>query len=107
MTTDLDTVGYYKTSYFYAHVDGYRVTVAYKRALDRGSVVFGAAFCRPTDAFQKRMGRQIAEGRMNTIGQPILLDANMTRFDMHTAIIQSLISCHYCPENLTRSFSAV
>ena len=96
MTSD----NFYKTSYFYAHVHGYAVTVAYKRTLDRSSVSFGAAFCRPSDRFQKRMGRQIAEGWMDAYGTTILLSNDMTRFDMHTAIVAALSMCEYAPENL-------
>lgn len=100
MHTDLDTVGFYKTSYFYATVRGYKVTVAYKRSLDRTTVEFGAAFCRPTDPFLKRMGRQIAEGRMNTHFNALEISPDMSRFDMHTAIVDSLQFCDYAPSNL-------
>lgn len=99
MITDTDL--FYDTSFFYSSLFGHKITIAYKRSRDRGLVVFGAAFCSTHDRFMKSMGRNIAEGRLECRPQTILIDAGMTRFDMHHIILMSVRTLPYAPTSLS------
>jgi hypothetical protein len=98
-----DPTQFYDTCFFYSNIHGYNITVAYRRSIDRAHVVYGAAFCRPSDRFTKSLGRNIAVGRMET--RPYFLDifSDMCRFDMHDEIIESIANLTYAPENLSAS----
>jgi len=63
--------------------------------------VFGAAFCNTHDRFMKSMGRNIAVGRLESRPHTILIDAEMTRFDMHHTILMSIHALPYAPDSLS------
>ena len=81
------------TCYFY-HNGTYRVTVAYQRNPEDGSVAYGASFCRPGDQFTKTRGRQIAEGRMNLVLKSFprvnIQNAPPERWALHEEILRRL-----------------
>jgi hypothetical protein len=101
-----NTPEFYDVSYYYTTHNGYNVTIAYARTTDRSQVVFGAAFCRPTDRFTKRMGRHIAESRMHTRPTALMLDPTMKRFDMHNFISERLQFTGYAPRHIEGRSSA-
>ena len=48
--------------FYYLHPYNGHITIAYK--VNGNSITMGAAFCSPSDSFTKKVGRQIAAGRM-------------------------------------------
>lgn len=95
-----DDLLFYDISYYYTTHNGYNVTIAYMRTTDRSQVVFGAAFCRPSDRFTKRLGRHIAESRMHSRPIFLMLESDMTRFDMHNFIRERLHFTGYAPRHI-------
>lgn len=93
------TADFLSTSYFYYRSSKWNITIAYRRSTDRSRVVYGAAFCRNTDRFDKRLGRQIAEGRMQERPEVILTSNESTRLNTHFAILTHLSSTPYAPAN--------
>lgn len=83
-------------SFFYYRSDTFNLTVAYKRATNHSSVIYGVSFCRGKttkgrgDQFSKPRGRQIAEGRMNNGGVMLATSTSSTRFDTHDAILRDI-----------------
>lgn len=86
-------------NFFYYRNKRYRVTIAYRRN-ENGVVEYGASFCRNTDRFVKKIGRQIAVGRMNTYFSSIE-DAPTERWMLHEEILSHLEAKleAYVPEN--------
>lgn len=76
------------TNYFYHRNNRYNVTIAYRRS-DDGTVEYGASFCRKNERFVKRIGREIAVGRMNTYVSCIE-DAPTERWMLHEEILERL-----------------
>lgn len=52
--------------YCYLHGNRRHVSIARKIDRENNLVVFGFSVCHPNDTFQKSLGREIAEGRMNS-----------------------------------------
>jgi hypothetical protein len=96
MNTNID---FLPTSFFYYRSSKWNITVAYRRSSDRSQVIYGAAFCRLTDRFDKRLGRQIAEGRMRECTEFISTPNEPTRLNTHFAILSHLSSTTYAPTN--------
>ena len=89
---------YREVSYFYHRDGNYNITFAYRRAADH--VLFGAAFCSPKDQFSKSMGRKIAEGRMNAVGDGVEIGEEHTRFQIHDLLVGALRKYHSSPRLL-------
>ena len=77
------------TNYFYYRTERYNATVAYT-STDDNKIIFGASFCRPGDNFVKKLGRQIAEGRMNSNENWFFKSENERRCDTHSVILSYL-----------------
>lgn len=75
--------------FFYHRTKSYNVTIAYQQ-IDGGQFRFGAAFCRPEDQFSKRLGRDIAVGRMGFCEPQPLPMNNPARWQVHSEILKSL-----------------
>ncbi len=94
---------YLDTAYFYYRDEYISITVAYRRKRTRDHVLYGAAFCHPSDQFNKKMGRAIAEGRMykpshKSYGSLKTL-SNDTRFAVHDLILTDIEKYYpYGPE---------
>lgn len=90
------------TCYFYHSNNGYNLTVAYKREHadmnGDSNVVYGAAFCHPSDQFNKKIGRDIAEDRMNDGDSTIHMPYDSKRYQVHEAIIESLSTLPWTPD---------
>lgn len=82
------------TCFFYHRTRRYNVTIAYRRRGD--TVVYGAAFCRPGDQFNKRRGREIAVGRMQTYDNYIR-NPGSARWEVHDAILDRLAVREFVP----------
>ena len=52
--------------YCYLRGNGRHVCIARKVDLENNKVTFGFSVCHPNDVFTKKLGRKIAEGRMNS-----------------------------------------
>lgn len=82
---------YLDTSYYYYRDEYVDITIAYRRKRTRDHIIYGASFCHPIDQFSKKLGRKIAEGRMNkpttnSCGE-INVDKSASRFEVHDRIL--------------------
>jgi len=86
--------------FFYHRTKRYNVTIAYRRT-ESNSVIYGAAFCRPGDQFSKKLGRNIACGRMDTYNNCIE-NPGSARWEVHESILDQLtygVVDPYVPDN--------
>lgn len=77
--------------YFYHRTSNYNVTVAYWRDQE-GNVSVGASFCRPTDKFNKSLGREIADGRACHDNRMMISNPPAERWNLHNEILKMLES---------------
>lgn len=86
--------------FFYHRNNGYDVTIAYQR-LGSDAFRYGAAFCHPEDQFDKKMGRNIATGRMEFCSPIHTRGSNVARWQLHDRILESLDAHEFgwVPEN--------
>tara|TARA_Y100001963_G_C6666396_1_gene392947 strand:- start:287 stop:586 length:300 start_codon:yes stop_codon:yes gene_type:complete len=90
-------------SYFYHNERQYKVTIAYRRehAIPNreSKVIYGASFCHPSDQFNKKVGREIAEDRMNGGDSIISMPFDSKRYEVHEAILENLSSLPWTPDH--------
>jgi hypothetical protein len=80
--------------FFYRHTDERSYTIAYRRSPDRTSVRYGVSVCRnDMDQFAKRLGRKIANGRLDAgrvrpglAGSVSNLTDDLSRFEVEDVI---------------------